>query len=185
MTWHGGRRGAFRSNHSCDLQPFSKKTVSNYYQSILQLIHVMTFLFAGLCQLLRVVVAWRRHAKPWPRNSSKRSASLTHDLRLPLELPQITPKTFKDQPKMSKACWKNYPKKPIVSKQMKTPPCAFRGCLRLLLSPRKTTKPKGHENEKDARRKTVAMRLVNYSSTSVSNPNLGKHMVGKSLDICG
>ena len=40
-------------------------------------------------------------------------------------------------------------------------------------------------NEKDARRKMISIRLINSSSTSVSNSNMKKHMITKSVDICG
>ena len=42
---------------------------------------------------------------------------------------------------------------------------------------------KNNENEKDARRKMIAIRLINSSSTSVSNSNTKKHMIVKSVDI--
>ena len=50
---------------------------------------------------------------------------------------------------------------------------------------KKHQKPKNDENEKDARRKMIAIRLINSSSTSVSNSNMKKHMITKSVDICG
>ena len=50
---------------------------------------------------------------------------------------------------------------------------------------KKHPKPKNDENEKDARRKMIAIRLINSSSTSVSNSNMKKHMITKSVDICG
>ena len=43
--------------------------------------------------------------------------------------------------------------------------------------------PTNDENEKDARRKMIAIRLINSSSTSVSNSNTNKHMIVKSVDI--
>ena len=42
-----------------------------------------------------------------------------------------------------------------------------------------------HGNEKDAHQKMMKIRLINSSSTSVSNPIMKKHKVGKSMDICG
>ena len=42
-----------------------------------------------------------------------------------------------------------------------------------------------HKHEKDAHRKMTAIRLINSSSTPVSNPNVKKHMMGTSMDICG
>ena len=50
---------------------------------------------------------------------------------------------------------------------------------------KKHQKPKNDENEKDARRKMIAIRLINSSSTSVSNSNMKKHMITKSVDTCG
>ena len=46
-------------------------------------------------------------------------------------------------------------------------------------------KSENDENEKDARREMIAIRLINSSSTSVSNSNIKKHMITKSVDICG
>ena len=72
--------------------------------------------------------------------------------------------------------------------------CVFRGCFprsfpqerRLyFIEIKNTQKQENHENEKDAHRKMIAIRLTNSSSTSVSNPNMKKHMVGKSMNICG
>ena len=48
----------------------------------------------------------------------------------------------------------------------------------------KHQKPKNDENEKDARRKMIAIRLINSSSTSVSYSNMKQHMITKSVDIC-
>ena len=48
---------------------------------------------------------------------------------------------------------------------------------------KKHQKRKNDENEKDARRKMIAIRLINSSSTSVSNSNTKKHMIVKSVDI--
>jgi len=42
-----------------------------------------------------------------------------------------------------------------------------------------------YENETDTRRKMIAIRLINSSSTSVSNSNMKKHMITKSVGICG
>ena len=50
---------------------------------------------------------------------------------------------------------------------------------------KKHQKQKNDENEKDSRRKMIAIRLINSSSTSVSNSNMKKHMIAKSLDIWG
>ena len=47
------------------------------------------------------------------------------------------------------------------------------------------TKKETHKHENDARRKIIAIRLINSSSTSVSVPIMKKHIVGKSMDICG
>ena len=49
----------------------------------------------------------------------------------------------------------------------------------------KLQNPRNHENEKDARNKTIAIRLINSSSTSISIPNMKKHTVGKSMDVRG
>ena len=43
---------------------------------------------------------------------------------------------------------------------------------------------KNDENEKDARREMISIRLINSSSTSVSNSNMRKHMITKSVNIC-
>ncbi len=51
------------------------------------------------------------------------------------------------------------------------------------LEEKKHQKPKNDENEKDARRKMIAIRLINSSSTSISNSNTKKHMIVKSVDI--
>ena len=48
---------------------------------------------------------------------------------------------------------------------------------------KKHQKPENCENEKDARRKMIAIRPINSSSTSVSNSNTKKHMIVKSVDI--
>ena len=48
---------------------------------------------------------------------------------------------------------------------------------------KKHQKPQNDENEKDARREMIAIRLINSSSTSVSNSNTKKHMIVKSVDI--
>ncbi len=45
-------------------------------------------------------------------------------------------------------------------------------------------KPTNHESEEVARREMIAIRLINSASTSVSNPNMKKHMAGTSMDIC-
>ena len=50
---------------------------------------------------------------------------------------------------------------------------------------KKPQERKNDENEKDARRKMISIRLINSSSTSVSNSNMKKHMITKSVDICG
>ena len=50
---------------------------------------------------------------------------------------------------------------------------------------KKHKKPETDEHEKDARLKIIAIRLINSSSTSVSNSNMKKHMITKSLGICG
>ena len=50
---------------------------------------------------------------------------------------------------------------------------------------KKRQKPTNAENEKDARRKMIAIRRINSSSTSVSNSNMKKHRIAKSVDICG
>jgi hypothetical protein len=48
---------------------------------------------------------------------------------------------------------------------------------------KKHQKQKNDENEKDARRKMIAIRPINSSSTSVGNSNTKKHMIVKSVDI--
>ena len=48
---------------------------------------------------------------------------------------------------------------------------------------KKHKKTNNDENEKDARQKMIAIRLINSSSTSVSNSNTKKHMIVKSVDI--
>ena len=50
---------------------------------------------------------------------------------------------------------------------------------------KKHKKPNNDETEKDARREMIAIRLINSSSTSVCNSNMKKHMITKSVDICG
>ena len=47
---------------------------------------------------------------------------------------------------------------------------------------KKHQKPKNDENEKDARRKMIAIRLIISSSTSVSNSNMKK---SHDYKICG
>ena len=57
------------------------------------------------------------------------------------------------------------------------------GSHRFFFEIKKHQKQKHDENEKDARRKRIAIRLINSSSTSVSNSNMKKHMIAKSVDI--
>ena len=68
----------------------------------------------------------------------------------------------------------------------KNPLCVFR-CSLWLFSPKQRPgvfelkqlrEPTIHENEKDARRNMIAIRLINASATL-------KHMVGRFMDMCG
>ena len=74
----------------------------------------------------------------------------------------------------------------------KISPCVVRGRLQFFAQRNnlfswitKHQAPANCDNENDARRKMIAILLANSCSTSTRNPDMKKHLIGKSLDIFG
>ena len=67
-----------------------------------------------------------------------------------------------------------------MSETIEKPSVCFSRLPPALFPPEKAQKKRSkYDNEEDARRKIMAIRPINSSSTSVSNPNVKKHMIGK------